>query len=231
MTKIGCLLGFGNEYKDIKDDIVEKARKAAEKEILALEKEGILIKEKKDAILSIYDANYKAKILLMEAETSKLENISDTILTFIAEYNILMQQSMNIISIFNQENIKVDYKYYDLQKKINTDTFDFMTNKIPVLINQLQLFDKDLPVYDDYKNGIQNHIKKLFDDQQEQIKHCREQQKNILQKNNKILEDCVKNIETKVTERLMPLFVEEKKQLEYSKRIEALVSERKMIEN
>jgi hypothetical protein len=185
MTNIGWLPGYGNEPKE---DVVEKARKAAEKEIAAMEKEGELIKEKKDAILQIYNANYKAKSLLMEAETSRILNISETILTFIAEYNILMQQSMNIISMFNQENLKIDHKYYDLQKQINTDTIEFMTHKIPELINQLQFVDKDSPVYDDYKSGIQNNIKALFDSQKEQISHCRTKNTGV-----KVLSEFLRN--------------------------------------
>jgi hypothetical protein len=105
-----------------------------------------------------------------------------------------------------------------------------MTHKIPELINQLQFVDKDSPVYDDYKSGIQNNIKALFDSQKEQISHCRNQQKSLLQNNQDILGNCIKGIETKVAERLMPLFAEKDKQIEFTKKIEAIISEKKLLQ-
>ncbi|MDD3044819.1 MAG: hypothetical protein PHF33_05110 [Candidatus Delongbacteria bacterium] len=226
MTNIGWLPGYGDKSKE---NVVELARKAAEKEIEAKEKDGELIKEKKEAILQIYDANYKAKMLLLEAETKKVQSISDTILDFMVEYNILMHQSMNIISIFNQENLKVDTKYYELQSKINRDTMDFLKNQIPELLKTLDMIESDSPSYSDYKNGISESITNLINSQRQQINNCHKQQSLIFESNQKLLSNCVKNLEIRVSERILPLFEESSKQIEITKKIEAIANERKMI--
>ncbi|MDY0017723.1 MAG: hypothetical protein RBS89_07785 [Candidatus Delongbacteria bacterium] len=226
MTNIGWLPGYGEKSKE---NVVELARKAAEKEIEAKEKDGELIKEKKEAILQIYDANYKAKMLLLEAETKKVQSISDTILDFMVEYNILMHQSMNIISIFNQEKLKVDTKYYELQSKINRDTMDFLKNQIPELLKTLDMIESDSPSYNDFKNGISESITNLINSQREQINNCHKQQSLIFESNQKLLRNCVKNLEIRVSERILPLFEESNKQIEITRKIETIANERKMI--
>lgn len=226
MTNIGWLPGYSEKSKE---NVVELACKAAEKEIEAKEKDGELIKEKKEAILQIYDANYKAKMLLLEAETRKVQSISDTILDFMVEYNILMHQSMNIISIFNQENLKVDTKYYELQSKINRDTMDFLKNQIPELLKTLDMIESDSPSYNDFKNGISESITNLINSQREQINNCHKQQSLIFESNQKLLRNCVKNLEIRVSERILPLFEESNKQIEITRKIEAIANERKMI--
>jgi len=89
-------------------DKVHQSRKAAEREIAILEAEGNLIREKKEAILSIYEANYQAKELLAQAESARMSAASASILDFMAKYNIYMEQSLQIISLYNSEAFKND---------------------------------------------------------------------------------------------------------------------------
>ncbi|MDX9978264.1 MAG: hypothetical protein RBS16_09585, partial [Candidatus Cloacimonadales bacterium] len=130
-------------------DKVYQARKAADAEIELLNKEIKYNEEKKQAILDIYEKNFQMKEFLLKAEEKGLSTATQSILDFMANYNFLLEKSMHIKSLVNNQLvINTNKQYLELEQRINSDMMSFMSNEIPELMNNLDKIDKENPCYE-----------------------------------------------------------------------------------
>jgi len=204
-------------------DQVYQARKAAEQEIALLEAEGNLFREKKEAILAIYQANHQAKELISRAESARMEASTAAILDFVAKYNVYMEHSLEIITLFNQAALDLDTAYSGLIDKTSRDTFEFMTDKIPELLNSLEKLDKNNPLYNQFKESSEKMIANLLAAQEKQLGYLHERQRSLVTDNNSLLKNSLVKLESRVTARLLPLFAEEQQQLAITAKIGMLL--------
>ncbi len=186
-------------------DKVLQARKAADSEIELLEKEQTLTQERKEAILALYKANYQYSTFLMQAQDKGLKNACDTILNFMSQYNIIIEKNMQIRAIITSENLKTNQLYYDLEQRVNQDTYEFTNTKLPELMNTLNSLDKDKPLYNTYKDSVEKMIQQTIDFQFKHLNHLESQQQKLFEMNQEFMKSSLINMQENVKNRINKL--------------------------
>lgn len=208
-------------------DKVYQARKAADAEIELLNKEIKYNEEKKQAILDIYEKNFQMKEFLLKAEEKGLSTATQSILDFMASYNFLLEKSMHIKSLVNNQLvINTNKQYLELEQRINSDMMSFMSNEIPELMNNLDKIDKENPCYESLKKGVESLIRKIIDTQQTQLANLEKQQSDIFANNQEQLKKSLLSLDNTVKERLLPIFSELKEQKHLTKQLDSILSEK-----
>lgn len=208
-------------------DKVYQARKAADAEIELLNKEIKYNEEKKQAILDIYEKNFQMKEFLLKAEEKGLSTATQSILDFMANYNFLLEKSMHIKSLVNNQLvINTNKQYLELEKRINSDMMSFMSNEIPELMNNLDKIDKENPCYESLKEGVESLIRKTIDTQKTQLANLEKQQSDIFANNQEQLKKSLLSLDNTVKERLLPIYSELKEQKHLTKKLDSILSEK-----
>lgn len=208
-------------------DKVYQARKAADAEIELLNKEIKYNEEKKQAILDIYEKNFQMKEFLLKAEEKGLSTATQSILDFIANYNFLLEKSMHIKSLVNNQLvINTNKQYLELEQRINSDMMSFMSNEIPELMNNLDKIDKENPCYESLKEGVESLIRKTIDTQKTQLANLEKQQSDIFANNQEQLKKSLLSLDNTVKERLLPIYSELKEQKHLTKKLDSILSEK-----
>lgn len=208
-------------------DKVYQARKAADAEIELLNKEIKYNEEKKQAILDIYEKNFQMKEFLLKAEEKGLSTATQSILDFMANYNFLLEKSMHIKSLVNNQLvINTNKQYLELEQRINSDMMSFMSNEIPELMNNLDKIDKENPCYESLKEGVESLIRKTIDTQKTQLANLEKQQSDIFANNQEQLKKSLLSLDNTVKERLLPIYSELKEQKHLTKKLDSILSEK-----
>lgn len=208
-------------------DKVYQARKAADAEIELLNKEIKYNEEKKQAILDIYEKNFQMKEFLLKAEEKGLSTATQSILDFMANYNFLLEKSMHIKSLVNNQLvINTNKQYLELEQRINSDMMSFMSNEIPELMNNLDKIDKENPCYESLKKGVESLIRQIIDTQQTQLANLEKQQSDIFANNQEQLKKSLLSLDNTVKERLLPIYSELKEQKHLTKQLDSILSEK-----
>lgn len=208
-------------------DKVYQARKAADAEIELLNKEIKYNEEKKQAILDIYEKNFQMKEFLLKAEEKGLSTATQSILDFMANYNFLLEKSMHIKSLVNNQLvINTNKQYLELEQRINSDMMSFMSNEIPKLVSKLDTIDKENPCYESLKEGVESLIRKTIDTQKTQLANLEKQQSDIFANNQEQLKKSLLSLDNTVKERLLPIYSELKEQKHLTKKLDSILSEK-----
>lgn len=208
-------------------DKVYQARKAADAEIELLNKEIKYNEEKKQAILDIYEKNFQMKEFLLKAEEKGLSTATQSILDFMASYNFLLEKSMHIKNLVNNQLvINTNKQYLELEQRINSDMMSFMSNEIPKLVSTLDTIDKENPCYESLKKGVESLIRKIIDTQQTQLANLEKQQSDIFANNQEQLKKSLLSLDNTVKERLLPIYSELKEQKHLTKKLDSILSEK-----
>ena len=194
---------FGNKDKNITTTIYEPDKvRVAEIEnktkLLLKELEAKNIRLKTDMQKEIISHLVEEEKILMQA---KIEGYN-YLLKGIAEFKdqllgLRIERRLEIENSHNENNIKTNNYYDEIENKINEEAKDFELNHIPDLLNKLEEYEKDTKSYEIYLSFIEKrtnaHLKKLTDD----IKYFRQQRTNQIASSNdlrKILEEHLNEI-------------------------------------
>ncbi len=209
-------------------DKVYQARKAAETEIELLNKEIEYTEEKKQAVLDIYEKNFQMKKVLLQAEEKGLKTATQSILDFMTSYNFLLEKSVHIKSLINNQLvINTSKQYLNLEQKINSDMLNFMSKEIPELINTLNMIDKDNPCFNIFSENTELLIKNILDTQKTQLVRLEQQQNKIFENNQEHLKNALISLENRVKDRILPLFSELTEQKLLTEQLNKALSEKR----
>jgi len=195
-----------------------KIKATADIKLAQIEQENISLR--KAAAIEVMETNVRMTELIVDAEVRGFNQVKESLLDMARELTKLGEYRLKVIESASTDVItSVNRIYYDFQKKINDDTGDFLTNKLPEMLNTMDGFDKDSDAYNIYKNQVDSFASKFTESQSDFIKCTNTNMTKIIDSHHEIkkmieshidnvVNERMKHIELAVKERNIPKLIE-----------------------
>ncbi len=150
--------------------------------------------------------------LIIKAKVEGFAEVQDKLLEMTRELNILAEQRILMLESASGNNLeKMNKHYLDFNQRINEDSTSFMSKDVPAMLINLDKFDKDSQTFTLYHNQLNCHISNFIANQNNYIKHIKDQQQKMFEANialrenitnhtNKLVENRVKHLELAIEE-------------------------------
>lgn len=210
-------------------DKVRVAEIEAQKAVAVEQLKGKNIQLRKEATKELIETNARMEQLIIKAKVEGFGDVQKKLIEMTRELNTLGEQRILMLEAASGTSLeKMNKHYLDFNNRINEDSTHFMSSDVPLMLQQLNKFDKDSASFKMYHDQLNNHISNFISNQNNYIKHIGEQQQkmvdsnialreNITEHTNLIVENRIKHLELAVedeTKRLQQMQESTTRQIE-----------------
>ncbi|WP_445345263.1 hypothetical protein [Acinetobacter bohemicus] len=168
-------------------------------EIAKLENERVdLVKNAQRELMQL---NAQLEVAMIEARCKGFQAMQGAMMNMLREVNILAEERLILLENGSREQVqKVEEMYADLGKDIQND--EFMSVKIPQLLNLANQFPEDSMSHKTFMMGIDREIATHFDFKTEQLKKLNERCQTVVDSVVESKKQMQAHIDTVITKRI-----------------------------
>lgn len=168
-------------------------------EVAKLENERVELV--KDAQRELLQLNAQLEVAMIEARCKGFQAMQGAMMNMLREVNILAEERLVLLENGSREQVqKVESMYAELGKDIQND--EFMSIKVPQLLNLANQFPEDSDGRKVFMNGIDREMATHFDFKTEQLKKLNERCQTVVDSVVASKERMQLHIDTVITKRI-----------------------------
>lgn len=184
-------------------DRVKAAEIEARGKIQVAKLEGNNITLRKQAAIEIIELNARMHQLIVDANTNGFVKVTNALLDFNRKLNTISEERFRMMEHCSLDAItKINDYYRQINNYIEAEGSEFMTKKLPLMLNQLRSFEVGSDAYIIYKEKIEEMIQLYIKSQSDWIVSIRSQNEklfnNTIEAKNRIDAEISKSVENRM---------------------------------